>query len=143
MKKHLFILILVLFSLTFMNSCSTDRGEEISKLSQTGKYFHPPAWIQGTWKYAPINPNEVGFSFKFTDSDFINISSGGTETSWTQKFNNSIDNEEVTESITETFYNFIIKDNSGSQTWEFKKISNTELQYRVSPTLNWIKLTKL
>lgn len=143
MKKFYIILILMLITLVSTQSCTVDRDStETAKLSEK-QYFHPPTWIQGTWKYAPINPNEVGFYFKFTNSDFISISSGGTETSWTKKFDNSIDNEEVTESSSDSFYTFIIKDNSSSQTWEFKKISNTELEYRVSPTLNWIKLTKL
>ena len=96
------------------------------------------------YKYAPFDPNQVGFTFKFTDSDFINVSSGGTETSWTQKIKISPNGGSVDETITNTEYNFTIKYNGtgNSEFVEFKKVSATEIQYRAAPTLNWTTLIK-
>lgn len=133
-----------MLTLVSTQSCTVDRDEiETAKLS-TDKYFSPPTWIQGTWKYNFTgNPLDSPLTLRFETSDIVSISSGGTETSWTKKFENSTYNEEVTESVSESTYNLQIKTSNGTEVWEFKRISNTELEYRVSPVLNWTKLIKI
>lgn len=146
MKKHLF-LALSLTTTLLTTSCSSNNDDD-NDTQQTNpattQYFHPPAWIQGTWKYAPFDPNQAVFTFKFTDSDFINVSSGGIETSWTQKIKMSPNGGSVDETITNTAYNFTIKYNGtgNSELVEFKKVSANEIQYRAAPTLNWTTLIK-
>lgn len=148
MKKQLFLaLSLSALSLVAVN-CSSSNDDDNTPTNQqptTTQYFHPPAWIQGTWKYAPFGvPMDSQLTLKFTDSDIISISSGGTQTSWTEKIKVSPNGGNVDEATTNTEYNVTIKYNSTGVTdfFEFRKISNTEIQYRQAPVLNWTSLVK-
>lgn len=148
MKKQLFLaLSLSVLSLVTVN-CSSSNDDDNTPANQqptTTQYFHPPAWIQGTWKYAPFGvPMDSQLTLKFTDSDIISISSGGTQTSWTEKIKVSPNGGNVDEATTNTEYNVTIKYNSTGVTdfFEFKKISDTEIQYRQAPVLNWTSLVK-
>ncbi|KMQ68755.1 hypothetical protein ACM39_05535 [Chryseobacterium sp. FH2] len=148
-NKFCFLLGTLALSLLVIVNCSSsndnDNGTTNNNQQQsTTQYFHPPAWIQGTWKYAPLDPNHVGFTYKFTDSDFINISTGGMETSWIQSIKMFPNGGSVEETITNTEYSFTIKYNgtANSQFLELKKVSATEIQYRAAPTLNWTTLIK-
>lgn len=140
---------LVALSLTTV-SCSSSNDEDNTTPNNqqppvTTQYFHPPTWIQGTWKYAPFGtPLESMLTRKFTDSDIISISSGGTQTSWTEGIKVSPNGGTVDEVTTNTEYNVTIKYNSTGVTdyYEFKKISDTEIQYRQAPVLNWTSLVK-
>jgi hypothetical protein len=153
MKKLSFKAITIALSLTVLSlvtvncSGSNDDDNDTQQTSPpaTTQYFHPPTWIKGTWKYAPFgNPIESMLTRKFTDSDIISISSGGTETSWTQSIKVSPNGGSVEEVISTTDYNLTIKYNGTGTTdfIEFKKISDTEIQYRQAPTLNWTSLVK-
>lgn len=122
-----------------------DNGTPNNQQPATTQYFHPPTWIQGTWKYAPFgNPMESMLTRKFTDSDIISISSGGTQTSWTQSIKVAPSGGSVEEAISTTDYNLTIKYNGTGVTdfFEFRKISDTEIQYRQAPVLNWTSLIK-
>lgn len=148
MKKYLFLaLSLSILSLVTIN-CSSSNDDDNTPTNQqpaTTQYFHPPAWIQGTWKYAPFGvPMDSQLTLKFTDSDIISISSGGTQTSWNEKIKVSPNGGTVDEATTNTEYNVTIKYNSTGATdfFEFRKISNTEIQYRQAPVLNWTSLVK-
>lgn len=128
-------------------NCSSNNDDDTPNNQQpvTTQYFHPPVWIQGTWKYAPFGtPMDSPLTLKFTDSDIISISSGGTETSWTEKIKVSPNGGSVDETTTNTEYNVTIKYNGSGTTdfYEFRKISDTEIQYRQAPVLNWTSLVK-
>ncbi|WP_419868744.1 hypothetical protein [Chryseobacterium sp. CT-SW4] len=154
MKKLSFKAITIALSLTVLSlataNCSNSSNDEDNTTPNnqqpaTTQYFHPPTWIQGTWKYAPFGtPLESMLTRKFTDSDIISISSGGTQTSWTEKIKVSPNGGNVDEVTTNTEYNVAIKYNSTGVTdfFEFRKISNTEIQYRQAPVLNWTSLVK-
>lgn len=149
MKKLSFKAITIALSLTLTTAnCSNSNDDDNTPTNQqptTTQYFHPPAWIQGTWKYAPFGvPMDSQLTLKFTDSDIISISSGGTQTSWTEKIKVSPNGGNVDEATTNTEYNVTIKYNSTGVTdfFEFRKISNTEIQYRQAPVLNWTSLVK-
>lgn len=148
MKKQFFLaLSLTALSLITVN-CSNSNDDDNATNNQqpaTTQYFHPPTWIQGTWKYAPFGtPIGSPLTLKFTDSDIISISSGGTQTSWTEKIKVSPNGGSVDETINNTEYNVTIKYNGSGTTdfYEFKKISNAEIQYRQAPVLNWTSLVK-
>jgi hypothetical protein len=139
---------LVALSLTTV-SCSNSSDEDNTPTNNqppvTTQYFHPPTWIQGTWKYAPFGtPMDSPLTLKFTDSDIISISSGGTQTSWTEKIKVSPNGGSVNETTSNTEYNVNIKYNGSGTTdfYEFRKISGTEIQYRQAPVLNWTSLVK-
>lgn len=151
MKIKTFLTALMLtatLSLVTVN-CSGNNDDDNTPTNQqpvTTQYFHPPAWIQGTLKYAPFGtPMDSPLTLKFTDSDIISISSGGTETSWTQKIKVSPNGGSVDETTTSTEYNVIIKYNGTGTTdfFEFRKISDAEIQYRQAPVLNWTSLIKI
>ncbi|WES99328.1 hypothetical protein P2W68_06850 [Chryseobacterium arthrosphaerae] len=149
MKKLSFKAITIALSLTLTTvNCSSSNDDDNTSTNQqptTTQYFHPPVWIQGTWKYAPFGvPMDSQLTLKFTDSDIISISSGGTQTSWTEKIKVSPNGGNVDEATTNTEYNVTIKYNSTGVTdfFEFKKISDTEIQYRQAPVLNWTSLVK-
>lgn len=147
MKKQLFLaLSITVLSLVTVNcSSNNDDNTPTNQQPTTTQYFHPPAWIQGTWKYAPFGtPMDSQLTLKFTDSDIISISSGGTQTSWTEKIKVSPNGGTVDETNTNNEYNVTIKYNSTGVTdfFEFRKISDTEIQYRQAPVLNWTSLVK-
>lgn len=129
-------------------NCSSSNDDDNTPNNQqpvTIQYFHPPTWIQGTWKYAPFGtPIDSPLTLKFTDSDIVSISSGGTQTSWTEKIKVSSNGGTVDEVTANTEYNVTIKYNGSGTTdfYEFKKISDTEIQYRQAPVLNWTSLVK-
>src|SRR5690606_3250426 len=135
-------------SLVTVNCSSSNDDDNTTPNNQqpaTTQYFHPPTWIQGTWKYAPFGtPMDSPLTLKFTDSDIVSISSGGTHTSWTEKIKVSLNGGSAEEATTNTEYNVTIKYNGtgGTDYYEFKKISNTEIQYRQAPVLNWTSLVK-
>ncbi|MCL8538571.1 hypothetical protein M9991_17020 [Chryseobacterium gallinarum] len=151
MKKNAKSMLFTALSLTTLLvtvNCSSNNDDD-NNAQQTNpattQYFHPPSWIQGTWKYAPFGtPMDSPLTLKFTDSDIISISSGGIQTSWTEKIKVSPNGGNVDEATTNTEYNVTIKYNSTGITdfYEFKKISDTEIQYRQAPVLNWTSLVK-
>ena len=147
MKKQLFLALMLTTTLSLLSvNCSGNNDDNSTQQTNptTNQYFHPPIWIQGIWKLVPFgDPSQSMLTIKFTDSDFIKISSGGIETSMTQSIKMSQGGGTVEESITNTDYNFTIKYGTGNTDLiEFKKISDTEIQYRQAPTLNWTSLKK-
>ncbi|MDR6546707.1 hypothetical protein J2810_002767 [Chryseobacterium rhizosphaerae] len=150
MKKLSFKATLVALSLTLAItiSCSNSNDEDNPTNQQppvTTQYFHPPTWIHSTWKYAPFGtPMDSPLTLKFTGSDIVSISSGGTQTSWTEKIKVSPNGGNVDETTSNIEYNVTIKYNGSGVTdfYEFRKISDTEIQYRQAPVLNWTSLVK-
>ncbi|RLJ33813.1 hypothetical protein CLU97_3301 [Chryseobacterium sp. 7] len=152
MKKLPLKAITIALSLTLVTvNCSNSNDDNTTTPTNqqppaTTQYFHPPTWIQGTWKYAPFGtPIDSPLTLKFTDSDIISISSGGTQTSWTENIKVSPNGGSVDENTTNTQYNVTIKHNGSGTTefFEFRKISDTEIQYRQAPVLNWTSLVKM
>lgn len=144
-KATMVALLLALTIISCSNSSDEDNTTPNNQQPVTTQYFHPPTWIQGTWKYAPFGtPMDSPLTLKFTDSDIISISSGGTQTSWTEKIKVSPNGGSVDETTINNEYNVTIKYNGSGTTvlYEFKKISNTEIQYRQAPVLNWTSLVK-
>ncbi|MDQ1095191.1 MULTISPECIES: hypothetical protein [Chryseobacterium] len=120
-----------LLALTFMAllTVNCSGNEDDTTPEQTNpvitQYFHPPTWIQGSWKISGSN----SAYFKFTNDDFILVS---PYTSWKavlQQTASAGQTAKVNEDISEQYYQFtIIAGNSGGQ-YKFKKISDTKIQW--------------
>lgn len=122
--KQLFIAVLMTVSLV---SCSGNDDE--STLQQNNpvqsSYFHPPAWIQGSWKISGSN----SAYFKFTSDNFILVTPYTSWKSVLQQTASTGQLAKVNENISDLYYEFtIIAGNSGGM-YKFKKISSTRIQW--------------
>lgn len=147
MKKQLFLALTLTATLSLVTvNCSNSSDDDtttnqLTNPPATTQYFHPPAWIQGSW--AVTNGTITNKLFKFTDSDFISLASG-SEISHTglikaHPYGGSVDET----SNTSALYIFDIKfNNSGvTQHYEFRKVSATQIQWYSNGT--WFDLVKL
>lgn len=134
MKKLTLILMMAIVTL----SCSSNEDEV---LKQENQFFHPPTWIQGKW-YKDGNA-----LYKFTQDDFYVIA-GSNETSFKailEKGKETGVESGVTENISETNYDFVIKAGSSNNEYKFKKITDTKIQwvnYPYTSTMGAYYLTK-
>jgi len=83
-------------------SCSNN--DDDSSLQQnnpvTTQYFHPPAWIQGSWKISgSANPY-----FKFTSDDFILVTPYTSWKSVLQQTASTGQTSKVNEDISDLYY---------------------------------------
>lgn len=136
MKKQLFLLPLLLVSLTALTNCSTSVDDTIltpqTNPSNTTQYFHPPAWIKGTWASTSSDP----IKYKFTDNDFISILTN-TETSNTAQLKQIVSmggTASVEEIVNNNQYYFTMKMNNSNAKYEFKKITDTKLLWVNHPS---------
>ncbi|KFF14440.1 hypothetical protein IW15_03110 [Chryseobacterium soli] len=91
----------------------------------TTQYFHPPTWIQGSWKISgSANPY-----FKFSSDDFILVTPYTSWKSVLQQTATTGQLAKVNEDISDLYYEFtIIAGNSGGM-YKFKRISPTRIQW--------------
>lgn len=125
-------------------NCSSNNDDDNSTQQTnnpvTTQYFHPPAWIQGTW--GVTNGTTTNKLYKFTADDFIMIT-GTSELSMTGTIKSTPNGGSVDETINQTQYNFTVKYNvtPTTQSFEFRKVSATQIQWKSNGT--WVDLVKL
>lgn len=117
--------LLIVFTALLLFSCSSSSDDNNSSNSN----FHPPAWIQGTWK------DDMSFGYKFSTNDFCTIVSLSEiclrET--LEQAKKSGANVKVNEEISENTYKFSYTVQGLTSTYHFIKISNTKIEF-VNPT---------
>lgn len=124
MKNLLYIVTLFLIF-----SCSS--SDDSSKDTTNGD-FHPPTWIQGTYKQEGSTAT-IGLGFKFSSEDFCVQLMGGTEQcqqGMISLIRQGGGTATVEESISDTTYSAKMNTPGGqSTTYSFKKVSNTVIEY--------------
>ncbi|MDQ0780570.1 hypothetical protein [Chryseobacterium sp. W4I1] len=120
--KHLFLVVIVAI---FFVSCSNN--DDDSSLQQnnpvTTQYFHPPIWVQGSWKVGNTS------YYKFTNDDFIYVMNGTSYKAILTQTAASNQTAKVDEVISDTDYNFTITAGTSGGTYKFHKISSTQIQW--------------
>ncbi len=120
MKNILFILFV---TISFANcSGNDDNTPPQQNNSVSTQYFHPPIWIQGSWKVGNTS------FFKFTNDDFIYVINGTSYKAILTQTVNSGQTAKVDETISDTDYNFTILVGS-SGNYKFHKINPTQIQW--------------
>ena len=122
MKKFAFMLIsLALFS------CS--KSDE--PISNTTNKLNPPSWIHGTWigmSGSGSNLISTGVGFKFLADNWCSIL-GTTTTCWKEAIDSSMGQVAVKEEISNTEYIVKIKTGATTETYHFRKYSNTQIEF--------------
>lgn len=122
--KHLFLIALV--AISFVN-CSGNDDDSTPQQNNpvTTQYFHPPAWIQGSWKIS----NTSTTYFKFTNDDFILVSPYTSYKAILQQTAATGQPAKVVEQTSDFYYEFTITAGASSGQYKFKKISDTRIQW--------------
>lgn len=148
MKKQLFLALSLTATLSLVTvNCSSNTDEDIPTNNQqpvTTQYFHPPAWIQGTW--GVTNGTTSNKLYKFTADDFILLVTGVSEQSMTGTIKSSPNGGSVDETANNgTQYNFTVKYNitTTTQSFEFRKVSATHIQWKDNSSNTWFDLVKM
>ncbi|WP_265131742.1 hypothetical protein [Chryseobacterium oranimense] len=120
--KHLFLTALIAVSFV---SCSNNDDDSTSQqnIPTTTQYFHPPTWIQGSWKVSNTS------YYKFTNDDFIYVINGTSYKAILTQTASNGQTAKVDETITDTDYNFVITAGTSSGSYKFKKVSSTQIQW--------------
>ncbi|HCN48172.1 MAG TPA: hypothetical protein DIT10_03630 [Chryseobacterium sp.] len=120
--KHLFLTALI--AVSFVN-CSNDDDNSTYQQNNpiTTQYFHPPTWIQGSWKVGNTS------YYKFTNDDFIYVINGTSYKAILTQTASNGQTAKVDETITDADYNFVITAGSSSGSYKFKKVSSTQIQW--------------
>jgi hypothetical protein len=147
MKKQLFLALSLTMTLLTIN-CSGSNNDDDNKPTnpqpsnpQVTPYFHPPLWIQGTWGVS--NSTTAQKIYKFTTEDFVMLVTGA-EQSMTGIINATPKGASTSELSTENEYKFSInyKATGTVQSFEFKKISPTQIQWKDNVSNTWNTLIK-
>ncbi|WP_126651803.1 hypothetical protein [Chryseobacterium aureum] len=153
MKKNYFKAITIALSLTVLSlatvNCSNSSNDEDNTTPNnqqptTTQYFHPPTWIQGTW--GVTNGTTSNKLYKFTADDFILLVTGVSEQSMTGTIKSSPNGGSVNETANNgTQYNFTVKYNitTTTQSFEFRKVSATHIQWKDNSSNTWFDLVKM
>lgn len=91
----------------------------------TTQYFHPPLWIQGSWKLANTNTSY----FKFTSDDFILVTPYTSYKAILTQTAATGQTAKVNEQISDLYYEFTITTGGSNGQYKFKKISDTRIQW--------------
>jgi len=120
--RNLFLAAIMAVSFT---NCSGSDDDSTSQQNNpiTNQYFHPPTWIQGSWKVGNTS------YYKFTNDDFIYVMNGTSYKAILTQTASNGQTAKVDETITETDYNFTITAGASSGTYKFKKISTSQIQW--------------
>ena len=116
MKK---LFLLLTFSI-LMLSCS--RSDNESNTNTNGNKINPPSWIIGKWT-SYLNGTAYQ-SFTFTSSDII-MSMGG----YSQSYKYVAENGGYSQTVSDTEFVFTLTSGGISQTYKFKKVSSTKLNF--------------
>lgn len=133
MKKLIFIVLAILT----ISCSSSDDSSSNSKSS-----LNPPSWIQGKWiGYSGTGSDQTstGVGFKFTSDDLCTIL-GSSSTCWKYVLDSSSGQATAEEEISTTDYIVRIKVANITNTYHFRKKSNTEIElvtdYGFNPVYN-------
>ncbi|GAA4932892.1 hypothetical protein GCM10023314_01620 [Algibacter agarivorans] len=119
--KKITLFTALIFSL-ILASCSSDGDSN----SNSNDKINPPGWIQGTW----INDLETG-GFRITTDD-ICIVTGNIQQCYKdilKQTDGSVVQKNVKEVITNDYYSIEITLSSVIITYEFERVSDTEIEY--------------
>lgn len=147
MKRQLFLALSLTLSLLTVNCSSSNNDDDNTPTSpqtsnpQVTPYFHPPVWIQGTWGVS--NSTTAQKIYKFTTEDFVMLVTGA-EQSMTGIINSTPKGASTSELINENEYKFSInyKATGTVQSFEFKKVSTTQIQWKDNVSNTWNTLIK-
>ena len=122
--KHLFLIALV--AISFVN-CSGNNDDSTPQQNNpvTTQYFHPPAWIKGSWKIS----NTSTTYFKFTNDDFILVTPYTSYKAVLEQTASTGQPAKVVEQTSDYYYEFTITAGASSGQYKFKKISDTKIQW--------------
>ncbi|PTT71111.1 hypothetical protein DD829_13150 [Chryseobacterium sp. HMWF035] len=124
MKKTL--LALTFTTLLFVGCSSNDDDSTPQQDNPVAtQYFHPPSWIQGSWKIANTNTSY----FKFTSDDFILVSPYTSYKAVLTQTAATGQTAKVVEQISDYYYEFTMTAGASSGQYKFKKISDTRIQW--------------
>lgn len=133
MKKTVLIILAIL---TFSCSSSDDSS------SNSKSSLNPPSWIQGKWigySGSGSDQTSTGVGFKFTSDDWCTIA-GSLSTCWKYALDSSSGQATAEEEISNTDYIVSIKVGNITNTYHFRKKSNTEIEvvtgYGLNPVYN-------
>lgn len=150
MKKNAKSMLFTALSLTTLLvavNCSSNNDDD-NNTQQTNpattQYFHPPMWIQGMW--GVTNGTTSNKLYKFTTDDFILLVTGVSEQSITETIKSSPNGGSVDETVnSNTQYNFTVKYNitTTTQSFEFRKVSATQIQWKDNSNGTWFDLVKM
>ncbi|SIS84882.1 hypothetical protein SAMN05421786_102548 [Chryseobacterium ureilyticum] len=122
--KHLFLIALV--AISFVN-CSGNDDDSTPQQNNpvTTQYFHPPLFIQGSWKIS----NTSTSYFKFTNDDFILVTPYTSYKAVLTQTAAMGQPAKVVEQTSDYYYEFTITAGASSGQYKFKKISDTKIQW--------------
>ena len=123
-------LIGILFLMAFLfSSCSSSDDDNSGNNSSE---INPPDWIQGTWLLEAPNPAS-GYRFSNDDFCLIVISQQTCFKESISQTNNSGATTNVNEETTDNSYSIEITLGTQIVTYEFSKISSTEIEWVNDP----------
>lgn len=122
--KHLFIAVLMTASLVSCSSNDDTTTPQQNTPVQT-VYFHPPQWIQGSWKIS----NTSTSYFIFKEDDFILVSPYTSYKAILTQTAATGQPAKVVEQTSDFYYEFTITAGASSGQYKFKKISDTKIQW--------------
>ncbi|WP_419495153.1 hypothetical protein [Chryseobacterium bernardetii] len=125
MKKILQLSFLALSLFTLSCSSNDDTTTPQQNNPVTTQYFHPPLFIQGSWK---ISGSSSAY-FKFSSDNFILVTPYTSWKSVLQQTASTGQIAKVNEQISDTYYEFTIIAGASSGQYKFKKISDTRIQW--------------
>lgn len=125
MKKILLLPLITLSLLTLNCSGNDDDSAPQQNNPVTTQYFHPPAWIKGSWKIS----NTSTSYFRFTNEDFILVTPYTSYKAILEQTAATGQPAKVVEQISDYYYEFTITAGASSGQYKFKKISDTKIQW--------------
>lgn len=125
MKKTLLLPLLAMSLLTLNCSGNDDDSAPQQNNPVTTQYFHPPLFIQGSWKIS----NTSTSYFKFTNDDFILVTPYTSYKAVLTQTAATGQPAKVVEQISDYYYEFTITAGASSGQYKFKKISDTKIQW--------------
>ncbi len=126
--------LLCIFAVISLFSCSKEDDNNSSNS------INPPDWILGTWL---IDDSAFELGWKFTSNDVVIIQIGGIQISQKGNIDFYLENGQeasTTEEYTNETYSLkLILPAGQSVTYNFTKISNTEIQWDGAPNQTYYK----
>ena len=111
-----YISLLFIFSVFSLTSCRSDRNDSVNT---TATKINPPSWIIGKWKL----DSDTNSFYTFKQGDII-IESLGMSTS----LKTTADLGGYSQTSSDTEFTYTLTMQSYSQTYKFKKITNTQIK---------------
>lgn len=111
-----YILLLFIFSVFSLTSCRSDSNDNVNT---TATKITPPSWIIGKWKL----DSDTNSFYTFKQGDII-IESMGMSTS----LKTTADLGGYSQTSSDTEFTYTLTMQSYSQTYKFKKITNTQIK---------------